>query len=51
MLETSLGSLARLKSFSETVKSEDKEDEKQVPCSTWPEKGSIEIRNVSASHE
>jgi ABC-type multidrug transport system fused ATPase/permease subunit len=49
-LETSIGAVARLKTFNETVKAEDKEEEDLVPPEDWPQKGAIEITGVSASY-
>jgi len=49
-LETSIGAVARLKTFNETVKAEDKEEEDLVPPKDWPQKGVIEIKGVSASY-
>ena len=50
-LETSVGAIARLKTFNETVKSENKEDEVIIPDEGWPYNGHIELINVSASYE
>ncbi|KAI1762775.1 P-loop containing nucleoside triphosphate hydrolase protein [Hypoxylon sp. FL1150] len=49
-LETSIGAISRLKSFSETVKSESLEGEDIVPPPEWPLRGSIRIDGVSASY-
>ena len=49
-METSIGAVSRLKSFSETVKPEDQEGEDTVPPKDWPQKGEIQIRGVSASY-
>lgn len=49
LLETSMGAVNRLKTFSETTPREDLPGENIVPPVTWPEKGTIEIRDVSAS--
>jgi ATP-binding cassette, subfamily C (CFTR/MRP), member 1 len=49
-LETSIGAVSRLKSFSEDVKSEDLEGEDEEPPELWPEHGELEIKNVSASY-
>ncbi|EON95700.1 putative abc transporter protein [Phaeoacremonium minimum UCRPA7] len=49
LLETSLGSIARLKDFQEDVKPED-EDNKPEPDEHWPNTGVIEFRNVTAAH-
>ncbi|KAI0965812.1 putative ABC multidrug transporter [Xylaria arbuscula] len=50
-LETSLGAISRLKTFNETVKPEDKDDEDLVPPEDWPQKGVIEMKGVSASYD
>ncbi|KAH7350682.1 P-loop containing nucleoside triphosphate hydrolase protein [Rhexocercosporidium sp. MPI-PUGE-AT-0058] len=49
-METSLGAIARLKSFERETVSEHKEEETFVPGQDWPTSGSIEFRNVSASY-
>ncbi|KAH6713295.1 putative multidrug resistance protein, partial [Leptodontidium sp. MPI-SDFR-AT-0119] len=49
-METSLGAIARLKSFETETVSEHKEEETFVPGQDWPTLGSIEFRNVSASY-
>ncbi|KAK4224267.1 canalicular multispecific organic anion transporter 1 [Podospora fimiseda] len=50
MLETSIGAVARLKTFSETVESENKPNETLIPPPEWPSHGAIEITDVSASY-
>ncbi|UNI23117.1 hypothetical protein JDV02_008955 [Purpureocillium takamizusanense] len=50
MLETSLGSIARLMSFEATVKPEDKPGETYQPPPSWPERGAVEFRQVTAVH-
>ncbi|KAM0556988.1 hypothetical protein ACHAPJ_005667 [Fusarium lateritium] len=50
-LETSLGAVSRLRSFSETVESENLPGENIEPPATWPHNGSIHINKVSASYE
>ena len=50
ILETSIGAVSRLKSFSEKVQPEDLEGEDFVPPPEWPPHGQIEIQNVSASY-
>ena len=50
-LETSIGAIGRLKTFRETVKAEDREEEDIVPGLEWPERGEIELKGVSASYE
>jgi ABC-type multidrug transport system fused ATPase/permease subunit len=49
-LETSIGAIARLKTFTETVKPEDRYDEDVVPPEQWPQTGAIELKGVSASY-
>ena len=51
LLETATGALSRLKSFSETVKSENLDDETVIPGVQWPSNGAIEIKGVSAVYE
>jgi ABC-type multidrug transport system fused ATPase/permease subunit len=50
-LETSLGAIARLKTFSETVTPEDTEDEDIIPSPQWPEHGAVSLQGISASYE
>ncbi|KAK3331678.1 putative ABC multidrug transporter [Cercophora scortea] len=50
-LETSIGSIARLRAFNETVKSENQDEEDIVPPEQWPESGVIELKGVSASYD
>ncbi|KAH8655419.1 P-loop containing nucleoside triphosphate hydrolase protein [Xylariales sp. PMI_506] len=49
-LETSIGAVARLKTFNENVKPEDREDEDIVPPEQWPQRGTVELTDVSASY-
>ena len=49
-LETSLGAIARLKSFDEGTVPEAKEAENVVPPENWPSRGAIEFKDVSASY-
>jgi ABC-type multidrug transport system fused ATPase/permease subunit len=49
-LETSIGAVSRLKSFTDNTKPEDLPGEDVVPPDTWPSRGTIEIRNTSASY-
>lgn len=49
-LETSLGAVGRLKSFSENTKPETLPGEDVIPPESWPQEGRIEIRDVSASY-
>ncbi|RGP60633.1 hypothetical protein FLONG3_10802 [Fusarium longipes] len=50
-LETSLGAVSRLRSFSETVATENMPGEDIEPPETWPQNGHIQIDKVSASYE
>ncbi|ETS77081.1 hypothetical protein PFICI_10955 [Pestalotiopsis fici W106-1] len=50
-LETSIGAIARLKTFNETVAPEDQEQETIVPPEQWPQNGAIELKGVSASYD
>lgn len=49
-LETSIGAIARLKTFHETVTPENKDGEDIVPSSQWPQTGSICLDTISASY-
>ena len=49
-LETSIGAVSRVKSFSETIASEHLPSERQVPPRNWPQHGNIDIDKVSASY-
>lgn len=51
MLETSIGAVSRLKSFSEKVVSENLAEENVVPPREWPLKGGIEIKGVLACYQ
>ncbi|KAF7622110.1 multidrug resistance-associated protein [Aspergillus flavus] len=53
-LETSIGAIARLKTFNETVTSEDRDgpgEEDTVPDTNWPDRGLVELRSVSARYK
>ncbi|GFF94018.1 canalicular multispecific organic anion transporter 1 [Aspergillus udagawae] len=53
-LETSIGAVARLKTFNETVKPEDRDgpgEEDIVPDTNWPDRGLVELRSVSAQYK
>ncbi|KAL6824764.1 P-loop containing nucleoside triphosphate hydrolase protein [Trichoderma sp. SZMC 28015] len=49
-LETSLGAIARLKTFNDTVKPEDRDGECIVPPENWPQRGVVELKGVSATY-
>ena len=50
LLETSIGAVSRLKSFSDNTASEDLPGEYAQLPSTWPERGRIEVKNINASY-
>ncbi|RGP81066.1 ABC multidrug [Fusarium longipes] len=50
-LETSIGAVARLKTFNEDVKPENKKEEDIIPAEQWPQNGALLIKNVSASYD
>lgn len=50
-LETSLGAIARLKAFNETVTPEDQGGEDVIPPEQWPQHGVVALKGVSASYE
>ena len=50
-LETSIGAIGRLKTFNESVKPEDREEEDIIPPEQWPQSGVIELKGVSATYE
>ncbi|KAI3332982.1 ABC transporter [Ustulina deusta] len=50
VLETSLGSIARLKQFEADVEPEDKGELMDQPPPHWPDRGAIEFCNVTAHH-
>lgn len=49
-LENSLGAVSRLKSFDDNTASEHLPGEDVTPALSWPEKGRVVLRNVSASY-
>jgi ATP-binding cassette, subfamily C (CFTR/MRP), member 1 len=49
-LETSIGAVSRLKTFSERVNPEDLSGEDISPPEEWPQNGHIEIKSISASY-
>ncbi|KAI5922440.1 ABC multidrug transporter [Camillea tinctor] len=51
LLETSIGAIGRLKSFDETVKTEDRDEETIIPPPEWPQRGAIELNGASASYD
>ncbi|KAF2181846.1 hypothetical protein K469DRAFT_740732 [Zopfia rhizophila CBS 207.26] len=51
LLETSMGALSRIRSFTGEVESENRPGEDGVAPDHWPKFGGIEFRNVTASHK
>ncbi|KAM0350073.1 hypothetical protein ACHAPU_003236 [Fusarium lateritium] len=49
-IETSIGAVARIKQFAEETGEENLPGETQEPPSQWPDKGSIQINDLSASY-
>ena len=50
VLETSLGAVSRIRSFTSTTESENLPSENTTPPSDWPSIGGIQFRSVSASY-
>ncbi|KAH8665276.1 putative ABC multidrug transporter [Tricladium varicosporioides] len=50
VLETSIGAISRIRAFAKTP-SENQLTENSLPPKNWPERGSIEFREVSASYK
>ncbi|MCJ1413888.1 hypothetical protein MMC32_000213 [Xylographa parallela] len=50
VLETSLGAVSRIRSFTSTTESENLPSENTTPPSDWPSTGEIQFRGVSASY-
>ena len=50
-LETHIGAITRIRSFTTTTVSEHEPREKEEPPSSWPSKGSISFDNVSAGYK
>lgn len=50
-LETSIGAISRLKTFSDDVKPEDRDEEDIIPPEQWPLTGVVELTGVSAAYE
>jgi ATP-binding cassette subfamily C (CFTR/MRP) protein 1 len=51
MLETSLGAIARLRSFEADNPPEQDDEDAVDPPESWPSQGEIEFNNVSASYK
>jgi len=49
-LETHIGSVARIKTFTNDAISEDREGEDQIPPPIWPSDGKIEIKDITACY-
>jgi ABC-type multidrug transport system fused ATPase/permease subunit len=50
ILETSIGAVARIKSFEESTPSEQKPEEKDTPPANWPSQGDVKISGITASY-
>ncbi|KAF6815977.1 hypothetical protein CSOJ01_03246 [Colletotrichum sojae] len=50
ILETSIGAVARVKTFAEQTPRENKPQESQTPPASWPENAAITFDNVTASY-
>lgn len=50
-LETHIGAISRIKSFTATTASEHEPQEKEHPAAEWPSKGEIAFENVSAGYK
>ncbi|KAK1724964.1 P-loop containing nucleoside triphosphate hydrolase protein [Colletotrichum acutatum] len=50
VLETSIGAVARVKTFAEQTPAESQAQESQTPPDSWPESGAISFHNVTASY-
>ncbi|KAJ5628297.1 hypothetical protein N7490_010525 [Penicillium lividum] len=50
-LETSLGAIARLKTFNNTVKPEDRDGEDIHAPEDWPQRGVVELKGVFAKYD
>jgi hypothetical protein len=51
LLETSIGAVSRVKTFTTEIRPENLSSETFVPPENWPMRGQIEFRNVSASYK
>ena len=49
-LETHIGALARIKSFTRETLPEHLPSEKEIPPTSWPPKGALEFKSVSAAY-
>lgn len=49
-LETHIGSVSRIRSFTETAVPEDQPEEKDTPPPGWPSTGAMEFDNLSAAY-
>ncbi|CAG7924068.1 unnamed protein product [Penicillium olsonii] len=50
-LETSIGAVSRIRSYEQQTLTEDLDSETQIVAENWPQKGCVEIHNLSASYE
>jgi ATP-binding cassette, subfamily C (CFTR/MRP), member 1 len=51
ILETSIGAVARIKSFEDLTPSEQKPEEQGTPPEDWPSQGNVKIRGLTASYK
>ena len=49
-METSLGAVSRIKSFSEEAGNENTDEETVIPDEQWPEVGGVEIQNLTVTY-
>lgn len=50
-LETSIGAVARIRSYTQQATTEDLDSETEVVGESWPQRGAVEISGLSASYE
>lgn len=50
-LETSIGAVSRIRSYAQQTTTEDLDSETEDVAEDWPQKGCVEIYNLSASYE
>ncbi|KAI0401333.1 ABC transporter-like protein [Xylaria palmicola] len=49
-LETSLGAIARTKTFAEKTSNENQAGETEIPADSWPHTGRVQLNGISASY-
>jgi ABC-type multidrug transport system fused ATPase/permease subunit len=50
-LETSIGAVARIRAYTQHATTEDLDSETEIVAENWPQRGDVEICNISASYE